>query len=72
MPIENQSCKTEQSSTLKKSSRDIGTSSDVQMYTAESFCYLSGTIEKNSKIANSLKDKEEEKMPGAVDMQNQY
>jgi len=42
------------------------------MYTAESFCYLSGTIEKNYKKANSLKDKEEEKMPGAVDMQNQY
>ena len=42
------------------------------MYTAENFSHMSGTIENNSKKANSLKDKEEEKMPGAADMQNQY
>ncbi len=57
---------------MKKASRDLGTSSEVQMHTVGSFSSMSGTIESNSKKANCLKDKEEEKMPGAADMQNQY
>jgi hypothetical protein len=42
------------------------------MHTAGSFSSMSGTIENNSKKASSLKEKEEEKMPIAADMQNQY
>ena len=42
------------------------------MHTVGSFSSMSGTTENNSKKANCLKDKEEEKMPGAANMQNQY